>query len=149
MSAASSSSPLPPTAAAAVAEATSSTSANDAIANPFSFSGFSDELFGEIDLDDIDSAKLLIDDDSFFEDFAIDSDGEGEEASGVAAPAAASSLTASPPPPVHRPVVSATAAAEAAVRCGRPSAGGLSVAVRFFGRSSNNSCQQRTGGLQF
>jgi len=104
MSAASSSSPLP---AAAVAEATSSTSANDVIANPFSFSGFSDELFGEIDLDDIDVGKTTgtddnIDDDAFFEDFAIDSDGEGEEASeeasGVAAPAATSSLTASPPP---------------------------------------------------
>ena len=105
MSAASSSSPLPPTAAAAVAEATSLTSANDVIANPFSFSGFSDELFGEIDLDDIDVGKTTgtdnIDDDAFFEDFAIDSDGEGEEASGVAAPAAASSLTASPTPPVQ------------------------------------------------
>jgi len=93
---------MPPTAAA---EAWSSTSANDVIANPFSFSGFSDELLGEIDLDDIDVGKTTgtdnIDDDAFFEDFAIDSDGEGEEASGVAAPAAASSLTASPPPPVQ------------------------------------------------
>jgi len=75
------------------------------IANPFSFSGFSDKLFSEIDLDDIDVGKTTgtdyIDDNAFFEDFAIDSDGEAEEASGVAAPAAASSLTASPPLPVQ------------------------------------------------
>ena len=66
---------MPPT-----AEATSLTSANDVIANPFSFSGFSDELFGEIDLDDIDVGKTTgtdnIDDDAFFDNFAIDSDGD-------------------------------------------------------------------------
>ena len=90
------------------------------IANPFSFSGFSDELFSEIDLDDIDVGKTTgtdyIDDNAFFEDFAIDSDGEAEEASGVAAPATASSLTAYPSSasPVDA-VVSATAAEAAYV----------------------------------
>jgi chromosome condensin MukBEF MukE localization factor len=51
------------------------------IANPFSFSGFSNELFGEIDLDDIDVGKTTgtddIDDNAFFEDFAIDSEARG------------------------------------------------------------------------
>lgn len=102
------SSPMPPTAsaAAAAAKAASATSEimdnDDAIANPFSFSGFSDELFGEIDLDDIyvgeSTGNDNVDDDAFFEDFAIDSDGEVEEASGVTA---TSTVSSAPPPPLE------------------------------------------------